>query len=239
MLTRLSRRTSLALAILLAGGVAIVMFLLVAPGRDLFSQGADPTPDSATATWLANAGSEKATIEARAAAIQTNPPTACPECITPVFDGPTPTPFSPYPHIPAGDGFIMNTGLAPFSAGELMVENRWYRKAPDQTVVVFAGSDGFDPSQGVVHVVIDPGPEATERPEGSGRYLTPSKSGAVRIVGAEGEVLRLEAENGDTFYFDVASTSFVDHEPIPTVDLGTPVLPDWTPQPVGTADAPQ
>jgi hypothetical protein len=59
-------------------------------------------------------------------------------------------------------------------------------------------------------------------------YNTPTKHGAVRIVDAASEVLELEAEDGTTFYFDVASRSFVDG--------GTPVT---TPQPVETMDAPQ
>ena len=96
----------------------------------------------------------------------------------------------------------------------------WYNDSKDgkTRTFVFTGatsspSDGRATNQGVVvvrvarmsvqddHVFID----IVE----SSQYLTPTKSGAVRVVAANGERLTLKSSNGNTFYFDVPSRQFV------------------------------
>ena len=87
--------------------------------------------------------------------------------------------------------------------------------------MAYAGVTGSDPSQGAVMVT----PVAAG--QRGGRYLTPTKHGAVRVVDAVGEVLELEAEDGTTFYFDVPSRKFLDAG-------GTPIA-----SAVETPEAPQ
>jgi hypothetical protein len=41
-----------------------------------------------------------------------------------------------------------------------------------------------------------------------GRYPTPGKHGAVRVVGASGRVLELQAEDGATFMFDMETKAY-------------------------------
>ena len=70
-------------------------------------------------------------------------------------------------------------------------------------VVVYAGAERDDPAQGLVAtrlIGMTPGPAAV--------YRTPMRSGAVRIVGAEGKRLSLVSSSGARLVFDVASQTF-------------------------------
>jgi len=87
-------------------------------------------------------------------------------------------------------------------------------------VLVFAGTLASDPEQGVVIVLV-------ESPRQYRQYLTPTKSGAISITGAEG--LRLvirSSNNNETYYFDVPAQKFVNSldEVVPTA----PALPTQT-----------
>jgi hypothetical protein len=49
------------------------------------------------------------------------------------------------------------------------------------------------------------------------RYLTPRKSGSVKVIAAQYTFLTLQAENGDIFYFDAAIEQFIDSLAVPTI----------------------
>ncbi len=131
-----------------------------------------------------------------------------------------PSPWSPVAQMAAGAGTIVETGQAPFPAMMFVGQNLWKEAKDGYYILAYAGSEGYegDPSQGLLMVVamtFDYKP----LPELGGTYPTPSKAGAVRIVGADGEVLSLLAEDGTKFLFDVASRRFLSPDtlaPLPT-----------------------
>jgi hypothetical protein len=102
----------------------------------------------------------------------------------------------------AGQGSIVETGLAPFSSA-FLVENHWYESRSTGQVIVYAGARRTDLSQGILVVVVS---DALNQ---NGSYLTPSRVGAVRVIAANGERLTLAASNGTEFTFDVTSRQFV------------------------------
>jgi hypothetical protein len=86
---------------------------------------------------------------------------------------------------------------------DVKIENVWQEKVLGGYVQAYAGSLAKDSTQGIVIVLSEsPGLEG-------GRFLTPQKSGAVRIVEADGFRLVLQANGGETYYFDIPSLSFV------------------------------
>lgn len=114
---------------------------------------------------------------------------------------PTHAPVLPGQRTQAGDGTIIETGLAPYPGSSYRFENRWVMETPARTIIVYAGALTPDPAQGVV--VVDSSPRGV-----GGRYPTPTKSGSVHITGADGQRLTLAAADGTTFVFDVAARVF-------------------------------
>jgi len=113
------------------------------------------------------------------------------------------TALSPLPHRAAGAGTIVESGLAPFPGSLYTFENRWYEATGEGDLVVYAGAERDDPAQGLVAtrlIGVTPGPAAA--------YRTPVRSGAVRIVGAEGKRLSLVSSSGARLAFDVSSRTF-------------------------------
>jgi hypothetical protein len=113
------------------------------------------------------------------------------------------TALSPLPHQAAGSGTIVESGQAPFPGSLYTFENRWYEATGKGDVVVYAGAERDDPAQGLVATRLSgvtPGPAAV--------YRTPVRSGAVRIVGAEGKRLSLVSSGGARLVFDVSSQTF-------------------------------
>jgi hypothetical protein len=110
---------------------------------------------------------------------------------------------SPLPHRSAGSGTIVESGQAPFPASMYTFGNRWFEGTRDGDLVVYAGAARDDPAQGLVAVRLIGGAVGPATV-----YRTPVRSGAVRIVGAEGNRLTLVASNGARLVFDVSSRSF-------------------------------
>jgi hypothetical protein len=109
----------------------------------------------------------------------------------------------PLPHRSAGNGTIVESGLAPFPASMYTFENRWFQKTPAGDLVVYAGGSRDDPAQGVVAVRLigaSLGPATV--------YRTPMRSGPVRVTSAEGQRLNLVTSAGTPLVFDVASRTF-------------------------------
>jgi hypothetical protein len=115
--------------------------------------------------------------------------------------------------------------------------NKWYAEIGDRHFNVFAGSDYNDPAQGMVYVSIFTA-DGSELPDG-GYYPTATRSGAVQIVGAQGQRLILLSAGGETFYFDVPGQQFTASltESVPTV-TPWPITPRPTSTPAFTDDAP-
>jgi hypothetical protein len=86
------------------------------------------------------------------------------------------------------------------------IENWFSGGFNGQDYTVYAGADSVDPSQGVldIHVISQNFVRAKWV-----RYLTPMKSGSVRIQSWVGPRLILSTKSGETLYFDLAAEQFV------------------------------
>lgn len=125
---------------------------------------------------------------------------------------------------------IIEDGQSPFLSGTYSFRNRWQWDIDGGHFRVYAGAEGRfgDPSQGVVVVIVNAG-DFSAVAGASGSYEAPAKSGALRIVSAEGEVLTLQAEDGSKLLFDVASRRFL--SPETGQPLATPQPPTPSPTP--------
>jgi hypothetical protein len=127
------------------------------------------------------------------------------------------------------------TGIFEGSGGALrpaqaVLFNRWQGIVNNVMTIVFAGYTGDDREQGVVYIqrISD-----ETRSVYWSSYLTPVRSGPVRILRAEGYRLILSTEAGDILYFDVPGDRFVSSltevvptiTPQPTVPLALPLQP--------------
>ena len=115
------------------------------------------------------------------------------------------------PHRGAGSGIIIESPQAPLPAASYVGRNEWLEELANWAIAVYAGGEkpqqrGGAVTQGVVVVL-------KEAPNGAfidgGTYRTPTEAGAVRITDAVGERLTLQAADGTTFYFDVATRQWV------------------------------
>lgn len=105
---------------------------------------------------------------------------------------------------PAGSGFIVEGLQPPLPAATFRgVEgNMWFTDpANGARVTIWAGASGQDREQGILVV-------ASDGPRVEGIYPAPGKHGSLRIVGADGIVLRLIARDGTELAFDVASRTY-------------------------------
>jgi hypothetical protein len=95
-------------------------------------------------------------------------------------------------------------GALPTSTAGLL--NAWQGRAGGGFVPVYAGATAGDGEQGVVVVVT----LEDDRHPTLGQQLvkTPSRSGALRVVAANGSLLTLQAEGGASFTFDAAARRF-------------------------------
>lgn len=109
------------------------------------------------------------------------------------------------PHRTAGSGEIFEGGPPPVSSQSFQLINSWRKLSTDPAVLVWAGWTTPERTQGAVVVIVNRSSGATSGES----YLTPAKSGPVRIVDAVGERLTLTSESGTIFYFDVPSRQFV------------------------------
>jgi hypothetical protein len=104
------------------------------------------------------------------------------------------------PHYTAGAGTVFDPADAP-PGSDAVITDQWFEtKAPGDFVSVFAGRDASKPTDGMLLITVDLQTYA--------RYDAPGAHGALRIVGATGEVLALLAEDGKPFTFDVPSRTF-------------------------------
>lgn len=80
----------------------------------------------------------------------------------------------------------------------------------DRRISMYAGGDGYmgNPLQGILIMLIASPDGLTPLARGE-RYNTPTLNGPVQITDAVGERLTLQADDGTTFYFDVATRQWV------------------------------
>lgn len=76
-------------------------------------------------------------------------------------------------------------------------------------VTVFAGSLAEDREQGVIYVM----PEHPNPQISGGRFLTPTRSGAVKITAKNGSVFSLVSTRGASFRFDFSSRKYLTPAP--------------------------
>jgi len=114
----------------------------------------------------------------------------------------------------AGAGTIIEHGLAPLPGMAYEILNSWYSEIGGKRTAVYAGARRDDPggapgaSQGIIVVIVDT-LDFKPLPEEGGEYPTPSKVGPVRIVEANGIQLTLVTQNGEAFFFNIASRQFI------------------------------
>jgi hypothetical protein len=144
-------------------------------------------------------------------------------------------PTAVVPRTPAGAGTILESGASPLSS-MYVIENSWISEANGRKYLVFSGAEREEgppqprsTMQGIVVVWV-----STLSGQGlheGGYFSTPVEKGPVRIVGAQGQRLILQADDGTTFYFDVASYRFVSSltEVVPTATV--PATPTGLPNP--------
>lgn len=123
---------------------------------------------------------------------------------------PVSLPTVPIPTTPAD-----MTGLAPASAQaqvfegseglvhgwEAAVQNTWQGQSGGASLTVVAGAAADDPTQGWIKVF-------SSSPPAQQVYLTPAKTGALRIVAVAGTRITFSTPSGAPVYFDLAMRSF-------------------------------
>lgn len=97
---------------------------------------------------------------------------------------------------------IVETNQAPFPADSYTISNQWQEVVGGKHLIVYAGSEGQDASQGLVIVMtwsLD-----LQTVTGPHVYITRSHSGALRITGVSAQHLTLTSTSGVQFVFFVA-----------------------------------
>jgi hypothetical protein len=114
---------------------------------------------------------------------------------------PTRTPFPTPEPVPTG---TREGDRVKFSAQKLGIdaENAWSGMLDGGDVSVYAGTNGY-PDQGALAILIF-GSNGFD-----GYFLTPTRHGAVRVIGEQHNRLILQAKDGTLFYFDLPARRFV------------------------------
>jgi hypothetical protein len=99
-----------------------------------------------------------------------------------------------------------------FSYRQFRLTNAWRKTVENHlTYLVYAGALQDDRSQGIVYMEV-PGTAAFQE------FLTPTREGALKIIGEEKYVLTMVAESGTIYSFDVRKMRFADSkgDPLPS-----------------------
>ena len=175
--------------------IGLILFGLPFDGRTQIGR-AQSQPRDPKAERVVQEGQAIATAQA-----QPRPPK---DVGKPPRQAPGPAQPAALPRQAAGAGTVVESGLAPLPGSVYTIENRWFETRGGGELIVYAGAETQDPAQGVLVV------RAAQANLGpSGVYPTPTRSGAVRVVGAVGERLQLQSASGTTFTFDVAARRFI------------------------------
>jgi hypothetical protein len=126
--------------------------------------------------------------------------------LTPIPGTPTPTstiPPTATPHY-ASAGIIVDGPFPPSQSETFRYRNYWYEMKGGERITVYAGVEGSKGSrvQGMIEVDVT-SPDGKRELKAPEYYRTPTQSGYVQVVGANGEKLRLRTWNGTEFVFDL------------------------------------
>lgn len=124
----------------------------------------------------------------------------------PIAAAPTPGPAYQYP---TG---IINDGEAPLLAEEITIINRWQGPINGDLWIIYAGSYVNDPNQGLVVLSVLSDKQVNLVTE---KFLTPTKAGAVKIVGIYNQRISLATNTGYSFIFDIPLKSFINYSFLP------------------------
>ena len=107
-------------------------------------------------------------------------------------------------NVPAGT--ISNELFGPLSSEMYDTNNGWWNETDTTIYDAYAGSFGSDHLQGVVVVFASPRNDITQTgPVSLRAFPTASQDGALTIESADGWILTLQAGDGTTYTFDVAT----------------------------------
>jgi hypothetical protein len=127
------------------------------------------------------------------------------ESITPATRDPNKTvQFIPWTPPPFTNGIFEGQPGAFFHPDDAKIENYWRGKINGNNAIVFAGVLVDDPSQGFIAVQI-----TSKRTTVGGRYPSPTKSGSLRILEEENNILVIQSAKGEVFYFNVLTQQYV------------------------------
>jgi len=169
------------------------------PGAGVSAPHFPPNPSAAPTTLASGPAlpaERQAVLDRRATEI------AAPPKVAPAIKGPPAESTRPTSTPATG---ILDVQISPFSAHDAIITNRWQGTVGGVFVVVYAGRLTQTPDQGLVAVSLgEPG-----QPNFSlQQYPTPTKSGSVHITSANGSLLTLVSDKGQTFVFDVGAHLF-------------------------------
>jgi hypothetical protein len=116
---------------------------------------------------------------------------------------PLPTPQA-VPDAPIRSGIFPGDGGL-FHEGQPLIANHWQSQVGGEILQVYAGAASRNSAQGVLVVVVTSADRARTQMQG---YPAPPGAGPLEITGANGLVLSLQAENGQTLDFDLQSRQF-------------------------------
>jgi hypothetical protein len=140
---------------------------------------------------------------------------------------PTLPPSEPYYPIAtaiAGSGTTVDSGFSNLPAALGLFKNQWYAQVGRQIVRVYAGSKAQPSEMDQGLVVVQVQDLDTNSRNASEIYETPSRSGAIEVVGAAGMRLTLRAESGTLFYFDAENHRWVSETGAPIPGTAPPTL---------------
>jgi len=128
------------------------------------------------------------------------------ETITPATVNPNETPqFIPWTPAPFETG-IFEGQTGDIHSFDSKIENHWKGIVNGNNMIVFAGALANDPSQGIIIIHITS--PITRKTVGN-RYLSPTKSGALRIMEAKGNILVIHPSAGNQLYFHILAQQYV------------------------------
>jgi hypothetical protein len=161
-----------------------------------------PTPEVTPDRLLAESLAEKDAIERRFLTASNQSQAAPPPRNRPPAGG-----LAPIDDPPFQTG-ILEGVAGPFSSQDIVVVNLWQDELDTGFLQVFAGAYGLDPNRGVLVVLLTSGDRLHAAEE---RYPAPEANGALRIIGVEGTVLNLVAEDGTELSFELQSRQYSSH----------------------------
>ncbi|MBN1149045.1 MAG: hypothetical protein JXA78_17435 [Anaerolineales bacterium] len=127
------------------------------------------------------------------------------ETVTPPTVNPNETPQFPLwtPH-PIETGIFEGQPGTYYRPSEAKIENHWKGIVNGEPIIVMAGAWISDPDQGFITVI-------DRYMSGRNYFPSPTKSGALRIVDAQGSRLVIQQANNDrtVLFFDVPALSYV------------------------------